>query len=112
MRPVRGLASWGLGIVWLASGAFAQDAQVTSGGATIDVSFAPGKFDIGRDAFLGWITNAANAVTAYFGRFPVEHPKLMVRPEQGRAGVSHGTTFGGRRGAFTRISVGQATTQQ
>ena len=112
MRPVRGLASWGLGIVWLASGAFAQDAQVTAGGATIDVSFAPGKFDIGRDAFLGWITNAANAVTAYFGRFPVEHPKLMVRPEQGRAGVSHGTTFGGRRGAFTRISVGQATTQQ
>lgn len=89
-----------------------EPAQVTSGGATIEVSFSPGKFDIGRDAILGWITNAANAVTAYFGRFPVEHPRLMVRPSEGRTGVSHGTTFGGQRGAFTRIFVGQATTQK
>ncbi len=41
----------------------------------------------------------------------------MVRPSEGRAGVSHGTTFGGRRGtssqqAFTRIFVGQTTTQK
>jgi hypothetical protein len=96
--------------------AFAQDAlepaRLTSGGATIEVSFAPGKFDVGREAILGWITNAANAVTAYFGHFPVEHPRLMVRLAEGRAGVSHGTTFGGRRGAFTRIVVGQATTQE
>jgi hypothetical protein len=89
-----------------------EPAQVTSRGATIDISFAPGKFDVGRDAILGWVTNAANAVTAYFGRFPVVHPRLMVRPTEGRAGVSHGTTFGGQRGAFTRIFVGQATTQK
>jgi len=112
MRPVRRWASCGLGIGLLASGAFAQDAQVTPGGATIEVSFAPGKFDVGRGAILGWVTNAANAVTAYFGRFPVEHPRLMVRLAEGRAGVFHGTTFGGRRWAFTRIFVGQTTTQQ
>ena len=88
-----------------------EPAQLTSGGATIEINFAPGKFDVGREAILGWITNAANAVTAYFGHFPVEHPRLVVRLAEGRAGVSHGTTFGGRRGAFTRISVGQATTQ-
>ena len=60
---------------------------------------------------LAWISNAANAVSEYFGRFPVEHPRVMVRPSEGRGGVFHGTTFGGR-GGFTRISVGQATTEK
>jgi hypothetical protein len=36
----------------------------------------------------------------------------MVRPSEGRGGVFHGTTFSGRRGAFTRISVGQATSEK
>jgi hypothetical protein len=110
MIPVPGLACWGLGIGLLASGLFAQDAQVTAGGATIEVNFAPGKFDVGRDAVLVWITNAANAVTEYFGRFPVNHPRLMVKPVTDRAGVFRGTTFGGR-GGFTRISVGEKTSQ-
>jgi hypothetical protein len=87
-------------------------AQVMSGGATIEVSFAPGKFDVGRDTVLAWISNAADAVTEYFGRFPVQHPRVMVRPTEGRGGVFHGTAFGGPRGAFTRISVGQATTEK
>ncbi len=89
-----------------------EPAQLRSGGATIEVSFAPGKFDVPRASVLAWISNAANAVTEYFGRFPVEHPRLMVRPSEGRGGVFHGTTFGGRQGAFTRISVGQTTTEK
>jgi hypothetical protein len=97
----------------LAVGLLAQDtAQVMSGGATIEVSFAPGKFDVPRASVLAWISNAANAVTEYFGRFPVEHPRVIVRPAEGRSGVFHGTTFGGKRGAFTRISVGQNTTEK
>jgi hypothetical protein len=97
----------------LAVGLLAQDtAQVMSGGATIEVRFAPGKFDVPRASVLAWISNAANAVTEYFGRFPVEHPRVMVRPAEGRSGVFHGTTFGGKRGPFTRISVGQATTEK
>jgi hypothetical protein len=87
-------------------------AQVASGGATIEVNLAPGKFDLPRASVLAWISNAANAVSEYFGRFPVQHPRLMVRPSEGRSGVFRGTTFGGRRGAFTRISVGQATTEK
>src|ERR1700733_1127538 len=96
----------------LAFGLLAQDtAQVTSGGATIEVTFAPGKFDVPRASLLAWISNAANAVSEYFGRFPVRHPRVMVRIAEGRGGVFHGTTFGGR-GGFTRISVGQATTEK
>src|ERR1700679_1998421 len=96
----------------LAIGLSAQDtARVTAGGAIIEVTFGPGKFDLPRASLLDWISNAANAVSEYFGRFPVPHPLVMVRPSEGRGGVSHGTTFGGR-GGFTRISVGQATTEK
>jgi hypothetical protein len=89
-----------------------EPAQVTSGGATIDVAFAAGQLDLPRAILLAWISNAANAVSEYFGRFPVQHARLMVRPSEGRGGVFRGMTFGGRRGAFTRISVGQATTEK
>jgi hypothetical protein len=96
----------------LAVGLLAQDsAQVTSGGATIEVSFGPGKMDLPKAAVLAWVSHAADAVSEYFGRFPVTHPRVLVRPAEGRAGVFHGTTFGGR-GGFTRISVGQATTDK
>jgi hypothetical protein len=101
-------------ILLLASAASAEETlapgQVNAGGGTIDVTFAPGTFDVGRDAVLSWISNAANAVSEYFGRFPVPQARVLVRPSQGRGGIFRGTTFGGKRGAFTRISVGQSTT--
>src|ERR1700678_2967606 len=107
MIPRRLLACW-----LFAIGLSAQDmAQVASGGATIEVAFAPGKFDLPRASLLTWVSNAANAVSEYFGRFPVPHPRVMVKPTQGRGGVFHGTTFGGH-GGFTRISVGQSITEK
>jgi hypothetical protein len=99
----------------LAGRASSQDAlepaQIRAGGASIQVTFAPGKLDATRDTVLAWISNAANAVSEYFGRFPVEQARVLVRPAEGRAGVFHGTTFGGAH-LFTRISVGQATTPE
>ncbi len=96
----------------LAGGAPSQDtlqpAQVTAGGGTIEITFAPGKLDAARDTVLAWISNAAHAVAEYFGRFPVQQARVLVRPAEGRAGVFRGTTFGGAH-AFTRISVGQST---
>lgn len=86
-----------------------EPAQIRIGGATIEVTFAPGKLDAPRETVLAWISNAANAVAEYFGRFPVEQARILVRPAEGRAGVLRGTTFGGAH-AFTRISVGQSTT--
>jgi hypothetical protein len=120
MKTVRGLAGWGLacwglGIGALGVGKCAQDqlepSRVTSGGGTIEVSFALGKFEVGRETVLKWVTNAADAVSEYFGRFPVEHARLIVRPVADRGGVFRGMTFGGRRGAFTRVSVGEKTTE-
>jgi hypothetical protein len=107
MIPRRLLACW-----LLAVGLWAQDtAQVASGGASIEVTFGPGKFDLPRASLLTWVSNAANAVSEYFGRFPVPHPRVMVKLSEGRGGVFQGTTFGGH-GGFTRISVGQTTTEK
>ena len=86
-------------------------AQLHVGGATIDVRFAAGKLDLPRDAVLDWIAMAARAVSEYFGRFPVAHPAILVRPAEGRSGVFWGTTYG-FKGGFTRISIGQETDQQ
>ena len=85
-------------------------AQLKVDGAVIDVTFAPGKIDLPQASILAWITTAAEAVTAYFGRFPVPHPRLLIRPAEGRSGIFQGTTYGSR-GGFTRISVGQLTNQ-
>jgi hypothetical protein len=41
---------------------------------------------LAEDAALAWITNAANAVTEYSGRFPLRHPRVMVRISEGREG--------------------------
>jgi len=107
-----GLACWLLAVSLLAASLLAEDARLQVGGATIDVTFGPGEMQAGKDSLLKWVSNAANAVSTYFGRFPVQHPRLMIRPEEGRGGVFHGTTFGGRQGAFTRISLGQSTAQK
>jgi hypothetical protein len=114
MRRSRYL-SWILaGGLWLAPLLAAEQmppAQIKAGAATIEVTFGPGKIDLPRTNVLAWISNAAHAVQEYFGHFPIPHGRIMVRPRTGRSGVSGGTTYGSE-GGFTRISIGQLTTQQ
>ena len=88
--------------------------QIEVAGSTLDVVFAPGRLDLPQAQIRAWITNAAQAVSAYFGRFPVAHASILIRPADGRAGVFHGTTWGDRRGSgpLIRISVGEHTTAQ
>lgn len=86
-------------------------AQIKVGDAVIDVTFAPGELDLPRTQVLAWITAAAEAVAEYFGRFPLPHPRIRVRPAEGRSGIFNGTTYGSD-GGFTRISVGQRTDQK
>jgi len=87
--------------------------QIKVGESVIDVAFAPGQVNLPEAAIRAWITKAADAAATYFGRFPVAHVRILVRPVEGRSGVFNGTTWGTRRGAdaFTRISIGQLTPQ-
>ena len=92
----------------------AESHTLNIGGANIQVDFAEGELDLGRPAILGWVQNAAHAVSTYYGRFPVKTVRVLILPEAGRDGVFHGTTWGDRGGfqGFTRISVGQKTTSK
>src|SRR5205823_3324428 len=57
-----------------------------------------------------WITRAAVAVSTYYGRFPMSHPHVRVVRVEGENGVFRGTTFG-ENGGFTRIPLGEHTTE-
>lgn len=81
------------------------------GGATIHVTFAEGSFDLPATAIHKWISNAAEAVSEYFGHFPVPEVRLRVNPADGRSGIFHGTTWGKPWGGLTRISLGSQTAQ-
>jgi hypothetical protein len=87
----------------------AEPAALTIGGGAIDVAIEDGRLDVSRAELLAWISNAARAVTAYFGRFPVAHYRIVIEPVEGRSGVLGGTTWS-YGGAHSRIHVGEHTT--
>ena len=82
--------------------------QIEVGGGVIDVTIAGAGFDLSQAALLAWVKGAADAVTWYFGRYPVPHARVQIRPGR-RDGVSNGVTFG-EGGARTRIAVGLHST--
>jgi hypothetical protein len=81
------------------------------GGSQIEVVFEPGHLDLSRAELMGWISTAANGVTAYFGRFPVDRYRIVVEPIAGRSGVLSGTTWG-MGGARTRMRIGEHATAE
>jgi hypothetical protein len=87
--------------------------QMKIGRSELRVDFARGALDLGDGPILMHIRKAAAAIVAYYGRYPVKEARMLVIPEEGRGGAPHGTTWGGMHGwqAFTRLGVGQHTTQ-
>ena len=83
------------------------------GGAALQVDFGAGDLDLSHDAVVLWVRRAAEAVSHYYGRFPVLSMRVLVLPSSGR-GVHNGTTWGNVGGmpAFTRIRVGEHTTAE
>ena len=83
------------------------------GGAAIQVDFATGDLDLPPARILPWVHRAAQAVTVYYGKFPVPRVRVLIVPVADRHGVLQGTTWGDMRGnpGFTRIRIGQHTTE-
>jgi hypothetical protein len=52
--------------------------RIEAGGSTLDVFINSGQFELRRTALLDWVARSANAVTAYFGRFPVPRARLYI----------------------------------
>ena len=88
--------------------------MLTVGGATFQIDFSQGQTDLSQDAIVRWIERAATAVSVYYGKYPVSRERILVVIVPDRSGVGGGTTWGGVGGfpAFTRIHVGQKTTQE
>jgi hypothetical protein len=81
-------------------------ATLTIGGSTIEVEIAPGRLALSRAELIAWVTSSANAVVAYFDRFPVARYRLVIEPAAGRGGVVTGTTWA-YGGAHSRVIVGE-----
>jgi hypothetical protein len=77
------------------------------GGGSVDVAFAADEGQLSRGRVLAWISDAARAVAAYYGRFPVERVRVLVIPSAGSR-IGHATTFA-YRGPAIKVSVGSET---
>ncbi len=76
-------------------------------GGLIEITLPDEPMKASSQDLLHWIQNAADAVTTFYGRFPVSHLTLQVRVGNG-SGVRHGVTYP-KDGGLIRISVGRET---
>jgi hypothetical protein len=74
-------------------------------GAKIDVTLPGDPMKLTRQQLLGWVQGAANAVSTYYGRFPVPHLTLQIRSTNGSS-IRHGVTYA-KDGGLILISVGR-----
>lgn len=82
---------------------------VTAGSSEIDATVTADSLQVTNAQLKQWVQKAADAVVAYYGRYPVAHVTLQIRSFDGR-GVRGGQTFS-RHGGFIRIAVGSQTTE-
>jgi hypothetical protein len=76
------------------------------GGGEVDVVFADGAPGLDRDRVFRWIRTSAQAVTTYFGRFPVKRVGILI-VAMDNARIGGGTTFG-FRGSAIHMVVGRS----
>ena len=82
---------------------------ITVGGGILNIGFAPGQFALPQNVLVSWIEKSGQAVSLYFGRFPVSSARVLIIPVPG-SGVQGGRAFG-YRGAAIRLLVGRDSTE-
>jgi hypothetical protein len=88
----------------------AKDEMTSSlliGNARIDIRIEKSILRMPTKDILGWVKCAAEAVTVYYGRFPLPQLLIQITPFEGR-GIHDGRTFGERGGRII-IRVGNET---
>jgi hypothetical protein len=83
-----------------------EESRVEVAGGVVDVAVAPGELAVTRAAVGDWVRRAAEAVGAYYGRFPLRRVLVIVLPSD-RGRVGFGTTLGNGGGAIM-IWVGRS----
>lgn len=77
------------------------------GGSKIDVTIESGDMKVSQAELVQWVRSAAEAVAAYYHRYPVAHVRIRIMPVDG-LGIRHGQTFG-YDGGLIKIRVGAQT---
>ena len=105
------LAATCAAIVLMAFPARPRPADMTStlviGGSRIDVTIEAGQYRLTEPQILHWVQNAAEAVTTYYGKYPVPHLTLRIHSFDGR-GCRHGMTWAWE-GGLIKIGLGSET---
>ena len=81
--------------------------QLAAKGSKIDVEVGPGDLMVSGEELKRWVQKAADAIVAYYGRFPVPHLRIQIEPSGGN-GIRGGKTFG-RGGGLIVVHVGSQT---
>lgn len=84
-------------------------AQMHIGGAVLDVFIAPGPLASSEAEVVAWISTAAQAVSHYYGRYPVPQARIRIIPRAGESVLS-GTTYGSHGGALISVALGESVT--
>src|SRR5258708_2354537 len=87
------------------AGAYHQSQVLKIGGATIDVQISPEAPPVPLDSVMKWVSDAARALTAYYGRYPVQKVKIEIFTG-GPGRIGHGVSYFGRS---IKIHLGRAT---
>ena len=88
----------------------ARSHTVTIAGSRIEVYFDDLAFNEQRQRFLDWIGASAQAVTHYYGRFPVDRVSLSLIGHNG-GGVSGGRQFSGNLPVLN-VTVGTLASEE
>ena len=80
------------------------------GGGSIDVIIDRDQPELSQTDLSKWVRDAAESVSAYYGRFPVPHLVVRIAPFDG-SGVRNGRTFA-TDGGLILMRVGNQTTAQ
>ena len=78
-------------------------------GGALRIAFAPGALSMPPESYIAWLRTSAEAVTAYYGRFPVPSARILLVPSDG-SDIMGGQTFG-YRGPAIRLMVGRDCTE-
>ena len=83
------------------------------GGAQIEVELRLGNHSLGRTDVLDWVRKATDAVTVYYGTFPVQHARIIVIQTGEDDDSIHGTSWGNVAGvqALSRMRLGREVTR-
>jgi predicted metalloprotease with PDZ domain len=76
-----------------------EESRIEAAGGVVDVALAPGELTVTRAEIGRWVERAADAVGAYYGRFPLRRAVVLVLPSN-RGRVGFGTTLGNGGGAI------------